>query len=188
MRAKKLLALALAGMALTTCLSGCDRTIIEHQFHTNTVTDVEYIIENTGTNLDGVYNLQKFFLPYGITVNIILDPLYKMDENESFEEAGGIDNAPDLEKAQAFLTANSSTRDSVIYYTTKCDEDPASWLTVYSKAANMFYDLFIQVEDEIWTDNIKDGSPSVAFVGIPTMQEDEYYMHTYIFNGFTKSI
>ena len=36
MRAKKLLALALAGMALTTCLSGCDRTIIEHQFHTNT--------------------------------------------------------------------------------------------------------------------------------------------------------
>ena len=41
MRAKKLLALALAGMALTTCLSGCDRTIIEHQFHTNT----EFITE-----------------------------------------------------------------------------------------------------------------------------------------------
>ena len=188
MRVEKQIALLLSGAILAGSLAGCSRTIIEHQFHTNTVTDVEYITENTGTNLDGVYNLQKFFLPYGITVNIILDPLCEMDEDDSFDEAGGIDNAPDLEKAQNFLMPNDSTSDSVIYYTTKCDEDPASWLTAYSKAANMFYDLFIRVEDEIWTDDIKDWSPSVSLVGVPTKQEDEYYMHIYIFNDFTESI
>ena len=66
MRAKKLLALALAGMALTTCLSGCDRTIIEHQFHTNTVTDTEYIeVGNSGSQQTLLTN---FFTIYGIRV------------------------------------------------------------------------------------------------------------------------
>ena len=36
MRAKKLLALLLSGAFFAGCLSGCDRTVIEHQFHTNT--------------------------------------------------------------------------------------------------------------------------------------------------------
>ena len=66
MCAKKLLALLLSGAFFAGCLSGCDRTIIEHQFHTDTVTDVEYIIENTGTNLDGVQNLLRYFIPHGI--------------------------------------------------------------------------------------------------------------------------
>ena len=59
MRAKKLLALALAGMALTTCLSGCDRTIIEHQFHTNTeyVTGEETSSPEIERNLGALTNI-----------------------------------------------------------------------------------------------------------------------------------
>ena len=67
MRAKKMLALALAGMALTTCLSGCDRTIIEHQFHTNTVTDtvIEEIPVETG-RLYGFKEIAALFEDHGI--------------------------------------------------------------------------------------------------------------------------
>ena len=63
MRAKKLLALALAGMALTTCLSGCDRTIIEHQFHTDTVTDTVMV-------LPGFYKLHSLFISNGVNVDL----------------------------------------------------------------------------------------------------------------------
>ena len=66
MRVKKLLALALAGMILAGCLSGCDRTIIEHQFHTNTVTDTEYIeVGNSGSQQTLLAN---FFTLYDIRV------------------------------------------------------------------------------------------------------------------------
>ena len=66
MRVKKLLALALAGMILAGCLSGCDRTIIEHQFHTNTVTDTEYIeVGNSGSQQTLLTN---FFTVYDIRV------------------------------------------------------------------------------------------------------------------------
>ena len=71
MRAKKLLALALAGMALTTCLSGCDRTIIEHQFHTDTVTDiVTDTVTDTVMVLPGFYKLHSLFISKGINVNL----------------------------------------------------------------------------------------------------------------------
>ena len=63
MRAKKLLALALAGMILAGCLSGCDRTIIEHQFHTNTVTDTEYIeVGNSGSQQTLLTNFSRFMI------------------------------------------------------------------------------------------------------------------------------
>ena len=70
MHAKKLLALALAGMALTTCLSGCDRTIIEHQFHTNTITDtvIEEIPVETG-RLYGFQEIIALFEEHGIKCN-----------------------------------------------------------------------------------------------------------------------
>ena len=68
MRAKKMLALALAGMALTTCLSGCDRTIIEHQFHTDTEY-IETIVENSGMN--GAEKLTGLFLTHGIQFSIV---------------------------------------------------------------------------------------------------------------------
>ena len=66
MRAKKLLALLLSGAFFAGCLSGCDRTIIEHQFHTNTVTDTEYIeVGNSGSQQTLLTN---FFTVYDIRV------------------------------------------------------------------------------------------------------------------------
>ena len=66
MCAKKLLALLLSGAFFAGCLSGCDRTIIEHQFHTNTVTDTEYIeVGNSGSQQTLLTN---FFTAYDIRV------------------------------------------------------------------------------------------------------------------------
>ena len=76
MRAKKLLALALAGMALTTCLSGCDRTIIEHQFHTNTeyitetVVETE-VIEKVVNYSKDFQNLEKLLNEHGVRLQIM---------------------------------------------------------------------------------------------------------------------
>ena len=185
MRAKKLLALALAGMALTTCLSGCDRTIIEHQFHTDTVTDVEYIIENTGTNLDGVQNLHKYFLFHGVPMTTLCYPPTETEAMEVFLkllDTVGIDNTPELEEASKFLT----TRYYELYYITKCDKDPASWWTAYSKAANMFYDLFMQVEDESWAEKIR-GNGTAQLIGLIYRLEDEYYILTCMSNNFSLS-
>ena len=68
MRVKKLLALALAGMILAGCLSGCDRTIIEHQFHTNTVTNTETVpVEVENEALLKFQSLEKFFYDHGST-------------------------------------------------------------------------------------------------------------------------
>ena len=57
MRAKKFLALLLSGMVLAGCLSGCNRTIIEHQFHTNTIT--ETIIEKVPVETEDVAGVQS---------------------------------------------------------------------------------------------------------------------------------
>ena len=57
MRAKKFLALLLSGMVLAGCLSGCNRTIIEHQFHTNTIT--ETIIEEVPVETEDVAGVQS---------------------------------------------------------------------------------------------------------------------------------
>ena len=70
MRAKKLLALALAGALSASMLAGCSRTIIEHQFHTDTEY-IETIIENSDMN--GAEKLTGWFLAHEITPAIQLE-------------------------------------------------------------------------------------------------------------------
>ena len=71
MRAKKFLALLLSGMVLAGCLSGCDRTIIEHQFHTDTVTDiVTDTVTDTVMVLPGFYKLHSLFISNGVNVDL----------------------------------------------------------------------------------------------------------------------
>ena len=187
MRVKKQIALLISGAILAGSLAGCSRTIIEHQFHTDTVTDVEYIIENTGTNLDGVQNLHKYFLSHGVRMTTLCCPATEIDENNVFLElfkTVGIDKTPELEKASDFLT----TRGNELYYITKCDKDPASWWTAYSKAANMFYDLFMQVEDESWADKDKiRGNCNAQLIGLVCNLKDEYYILTSVVNDFSES-
>ena len=113
MRAKKMLALALAGMALTTCLSGCDRTIIEHQFHTNTVTDTEYIeVGNSGSQQTLLAN---FFTLYDIrvvtslsacddeTFKTTIEPYINKPEIPPAEIKNFYDGKRDTEKAAAIF-------------------------------------------------------------------------------------
>ena len=57
MYVRKWLALTLAGAVLAMGFSGCDRTIIEHQFHTNTVT--ETIIEKVPVETEDVAGVQS---------------------------------------------------------------------------------------------------------------------------------
>ena len=183
MRVKKQIALLISGAILAGSLAGCSRTIIEHQFHTDTVTDVEYIIENTGTNLVGVQNLHRYFLDHEVRMTMLCYPTTEpeaMDVSELFKTVG-IDNTPKLEEASEFL----KTQGNMLFYITKCDKDPASRWTAYSKAANMFYDLFMQVEDESWAGNII-ANHHAALVGLVCKLEDEYYMLTYVRNDFSR--
>ena len=80
MRAKKFLALLLSGMVLTTCLSGCDRTIIEHQFHTDTEY-IETIVENSGMN--GAEKLTSLFLTHGIQFDLVYVYEESVDEEDT---------------------------------------------------------------------------------------------------------
>ena len=96
MRAKKLLALALAGMALTTCLSGCDRTIIEHQFHTDTVTNTENVVSVIDT-LEGIRKLSAFFKSLGMSMIPMHDYEEKFNGNEIIEK--GVD----MEEVEIFV-------------------------------------------------------------------------------------
>ena len=57
MYVRKWLALTLAGAVLAMGFSGCDRTIIEHQFHTNTIT--ETIIEKVPVETEDVAGVQS---------------------------------------------------------------------------------------------------------------------------------
>ena len=183
MRAKKFLALLLSGMVLAGCLSGCNRTIIEHQFHTDTVTDVEYIIENTGTNLDGVQNLLRYFIPHGIRAETSFE-FFEVDGDEEYMETvyGHINKKPTSEIVQRFL----STAYASLWYVTTCDEEPTSWLTACSNAANVLYNELIQAGDESWKDKIRDKDPEVCFRATlyKCKSDNEYILATYIYNDF----
>ena len=79
MRVKKQIALLLSGAILAGSLAGCSRTIIEHQFHTDTEY-IETIIENSGMN--GAEKLTGLFLSYGIE----FDPIYVYEESVDEED------------------------------------------------------------------------------------------------------
>ena len=183
MRVKKLLALLLSGAFFAGCLSGCDRTIIEHQLHTDTVTDVEYIIENTGTNLDGVQNLLRYFIPHGIRAETSFES-FEVNGDEEYMETvyGHINKKPTSEIVQHFL----STAYASLWYVTTCDEEPTSWLTACSNAANVLYNELIQAGDESWKDKIRDNDPEVWFRAILYKLDNEYILITYIYNDFLK--
>ena len=59
MYVKKWLALTLAGAVLAMGFSGCDRTIIEHQFHTDTITETVTNTEYVQVENEAILGLQK---------------------------------------------------------------------------------------------------------------------------------
>ena len=79
MRVKKQIALLLSGAILAGSLAGCSRTIIEHQFHTDTEY-IETIIENSGMN--GAEKLTGLFLSYGIQLDVVYAYVESVDEED----------------------------------------------------------------------------------------------------------
>ena len=148
MRAKKLLALALAGMALTTCLSGCNRTIIEHQFHTNTVTDTEYIETIVDSGLvSGVEKLANLFMEHGIMVYFYylignsdgISPLPPEEE---------LNVSPSPEQVDDFY-ADPDILTSALKATVECKDE--HWMSAWSDSAELIYQaIVLAVEEGRW--------------------------------------
>ena len=60
MRVKKQIALLLSGAILAGSLAGCSRTIIEHQFHTNIISDTSSVEDQEGSS-QIFYDIQSIF-------------------------------------------------------------------------------------------------------------------------------
>ena len=82
MRVEKQIALLLSGAILAGSLAGCDRTIIEHQFHTDTEY-IETIVENSGMN--GAEKLTGLFLTHGIKFSIVY--VYEEDDDGALDDS-----------------------------------------------------------------------------------------------------
>ena len=169
MRVKKQIALLLSGAILTGSLAGCDRTIIEHQFHTDTEY-IETIIENSDMN--GTEKLTGWFLAHGITPVIQLEA----DIGDFFYNPNNTQEAVDLLVSQYDLSTKPITEEtiSLLYQRTfnkevtedeelearltrfiKCDSASdltSAWL-IY---ANSVYDALIKYADEWDWDSIGD--------------------------------
>ena len=106
MRVKKQIALLLSGAILAGSLAGCSRTIIEHQFHTDTEY-IETIIENSDMN--GTEKLTGWFLAHGITPVIQLEA----DIGDFFYNSNNTQEAVDLLVSQYDLSTKQITEKTI---------------------------------------------------------------------------
>ena len=156
MRAKKLLALALAGMALTTCLSGCDRTIIEHQFHTNTVTntETEYIPVDI-SNLSGFRCLEQFCERYGLTISsqTFRYPLV----HDQYEAAkSGYSSLPSQSINDQIAGYFTEGYDIEFVYNFNNGSEIDNWWSACSQCAKLLCDTSQEYVDSLTDDELKD--------------------------------
>ena len=148
MRAKKFLALLLSGMVLAVCLSGCNRTIIEHQFHTNTVTDTEYIETIVDSGLvSGVEKLSNLFLEQGILVYFSVSPLG--DAGSMMESPEELNVSPSLEQVETFYNNPTDATYSSLIAMVECNDK--HWMSAWSDSAELIYQaITLAVEEERW--------------------------------------
>ena len=142
MRAKKLLALALAGMALTTCLSGCDRTIIEHRFHTNTITDtviVEIPVETE--SLYGFEDIIDLFEKQDIKVVTSALEMHDVPRGETVDDLVAEQNTCKESDIGAFYQSPGDT--NIISASVKCRVDSLIYLDEAQNLANQIYHALI---------------------------------------------
>ena len=161
MRVKKLLALLLSGMVLAGCLSGCDRTIIEHQFHTNTVTDTEYIEIGSGSGVGGsefnlsFAKLENFLIKSkgqdSIFFNIVRYPStfrYPISElTEDVEEA----KKPLKDKIQLIFNSDTKSIEYLKAYEYGLDNFYMELSNVCDELYNCFSDTTI-VNQDMWNE------------------------------------
>ena len=147
MRAKKFLALLLSGMVLAGCLSGCNRTIIEHQFHTNTVTDTEYIETIVDSGLvSGVEKLTNLFTEHGIMVyfSYLIGSSEGVGSLPSKEE---LNVSPSPEQIDKFYAGPD--RFTSLVATVECEDE--HWMSAWSDSAELIYRaIVLAVEEGRW--------------------------------------
>ena len=177
MRAKKLLALALAGMALTTCLSGCDRTIIEHQFHTDTVTNTENVVSVIDT-LEGIRKLSTFFKSLsGGNMQMI----QMHDYEEKFNEGELFENDVDMDEVEDFVQEPTTNG---IFLLKKYDrQSDYSGFFAISEGAKMICDMLDQYLTEHPEEResfIKTGVTPALMTSLECTEDDEGNRSYYI--------
>ena len=160
MRVKKQIALLISGAILAGSLAGCSRTIIEHQFHTDTEY-IETIIENSDMN--GTEKLTGWFLAHGITPVIQLEADIGDFSNNTQEAVDllvsryDLSTKPITEETISLLYQHTFDKEAEL---TECEQyearlirfikcDSASDLTsAWLIYANSVYDALIKYADE----------------------------------------
>ena len=146
MRAKKFLALLLSGMVLAGCLSGCNRTIIEHQFHTNTVTDTEYIETIVDSGLvSGVEKLSNLFAEHGIMVYFNNYVIGSSNDIGPLPPEGELNVSPSPKQVDNFYDNPNELEATV-----ECTDE--HWMSAWSDSAELIYQaIVLAVEEGRWS-------------------------------------
>ena len=142
MRVKKLLALLLSGAFFAGCLSGCDRTIIEHQFHTNTITDtviVEIPVETE--SLYGFEDIIDLFAKQDIEVETSELEIRDVPQGKTVDDLVAEQNTCKESDIGAFYQSPGDT--NIISASVKCKVDSLIYLDEAQNLANQIYHALI---------------------------------------------
>ena len=198
MRAKKLLALALAGMALTTCLSGCDRTIIEHQFHTDTVTGSGNATTVENDTLLVLKKMENLFEERGDLMDIYIDLSYTPTPNnpEYMKPHGDVNSTESVkEKIDGVIDQMAKLEDSLwvaapidfIYTEYDYEKDGVyGYTNAWLKSLNTIYDVFQNMSDTEWekleqiAENFGEYRVMLTLLGYIVADEDSSYVETVV--------
>ena len=142
MRVKKLLTLLLSGAFFAGCLSGCDRTIIEHQFHTNTITDtviVEIPVETE--SLYGFEDIIDLFAKQDIEVETSALEMHDVPQGKTVDDLVAEQNTCEESDIGAFYQSPGGT--NIISASVKCKVNSLIYLDEAQNLANQIYHALI---------------------------------------------
>ena len=177
MRVKKQIALLLSGAILAGSLAGCSRTIIEHQFHTNTVTNTEYIEKITeGDTLLILQGLNDYLKSKGIGLNV--GWTFNCRDVRGSETIG--DDVIDDNELNNFI--ESGTLEIYKKFNSGMETELSGYISTAVEAVNTIYEALKKINDwdafiaEHWED---DESPVIIMEAYQvaddnTLEDDEY--------------
>ena len=142
MRVKKMLAVVRSGAFFAGCLSGCDRTIIEHQFHTNTITDtviVEIPVETE--SLYGFEDIIDLFAKQDIEVVTSALEIHDVPRGKTVDDLVAEQNTCKESDIGAFYQSPGDK--NIISASVKCKVNNLIYLDKAQNLANQIYHALI---------------------------------------------
>ena len=147
MNVKKCVALLLSGMLFAGSLSACNRTIIEHQFHTNTEYVTE-VIEAESSSSDTLKRMESLLSEHGIGLNINVGTSYATPDLNSDLLSTTIDQN---EFSQWVKTANAGKSPFYVYKEYTGEEfNLHEYINIWLELVDMYYDALEALTDEEW--------------------------------------